>query len=205
MKKSLLVLVVVGLAATGCAKTSAPKAAAPATVTITASAAPASPAPTVTVTAMPPASSTAPSQSAIVYVLTGTIVVNAATARSVTYRPPDAIFTNSDNPTCASKRDDIQAGTVITVRDENGTIIGTGDINTSKWINTKNVSAAGISGGGEPPSVGVVGDCELGLTVPGLPSATFYTVQIGVTTQNISLADMQRSGWNLSMDLRTYS
>jgi hypothetical protein len=159
--------------------------------------------------ATPPASTTAPSQSPTAYALTGTIVVNAATARTVTYSPPDAIFTNSDYPTCTSKRDDIQVGTVATVRDENGTIIGTGDIGTSNWINLKTVSDPGMSDGGipgdgVPPSVSRDGDCALGLTVPDLPPATFYTVQIGLTTQNISLAEMQRSGWSLSMDLHTY-
>ena len=161
-----------------------------------------------TVAPSPPTpSATAAASKDPVYTLTGLIDVNSAYARTVTYSPPDNIFTNFDHPTCTSKRADITVGTVITVRNESGTIIGTGAVSSSQWINLSTISDPGLSdggvpGAGVPASTSRIGDCVLHLTVQGLPPASFYTVQIGATSQNISLAAMQGSGWSLSMDLR---
>ncbi len=161
------------------------------------------------ISSSPPATSATAAMSIdAVDTLTGSIDVDSAYARTVTYSPPDNTFTNFDHPTCTSKRADVTVGTVITVRNESGTIIGTGGVSTSRWINLSTISDPGISdggvpGGGVPASTSRIGDCVLHFTVAALPQASFYTVQIGSTSQNVSLAEMQQSGWSLAVDLRT--
>jgi hypothetical protein len=92
VKKSLLALVVFGLALTGCAKTATPKAAAPAIVTVTATPAaePASPA-TVTVTATPATvtvTATPATATVTVTAAPATATLTATPAKAVAPAPP---------------------------------------------------------------------------------------------------------------------
>ena len=80
---------------------------------------------------------------------------------------------------------DIRPDAQVRVLDESGSIVATGSLVSSRY-------------GGEWPNY----QCSLGLSVPDVPSAKFYTVKIGEREgPTYSIADMKRMGWTVEMGL----
>lgn len=80
---------------------------------------------------------------------------------------------------------DISAGMPVTIRDEKGLIIATGDTTEG----TRPV---------EHPSV----TCIFGFKIEGIPKANFYTIEIGRRGNlNYSFEDMNKRNWEVSLRL----
>lgn len=76
---------------------------------------------------------------------------------------------------------DIRAGAPVTLRDEGGTIIGTGTLG---------------------PGAAAGGGCEFAFTIPAVPERPFYSVEVSHRGQvTSSLADLAATGWRFALSL----
>ena len=80
------------------------------------------------------------------------------------------------------------AGTQITVKDEEGNIIATGEVTSSDGR---------IVGGSEE----TLFDCQVPVRIPGIPQSDFYTFVVeGVDEeQTLSKAQLEQAGWRVAL------
>jgi hypothetical protein len=78
--------------------------------------------------------------------------------------------------------DDIQAGLQVTVKNENGTVIGAGEFGSG--------------------TITMDGPCEFHFAVPNVPKAAFYQIEAGRRgTLRYSFAQMQGNNWMVNFTL----
>jgi hypothetical protein len=95
----------------------------------------------------------------------------------------DDFETESDGDLCygAGGYDDIQDGAAVTITNETSTVIGTGALEQSRY-----------TGAG----------CEFLFTVPNLPRAKFYRIEISHRGQvNFSYDDLEKDSWYVRLDI----
>lgn len=122
-----------------------------------------------------------------------------------------------DNPTCSGEDgfDDIHVGAAVTVRDGSNSIIATGAADRAEWVAPFSDSySEGIPAWpgypehdieGSPATPGrtyYYGFCEIGFSIPELPEADFYTVEVSHRGgMSYSAADLEARGWQVSLSL----
>jgi hypothetical protein len=95
---------------------------------------------------------------------------------------PDDWNPKGNNCTGHGGYEDIKAGLQVTIRNEAGTVIGTGDF-----------------GGGTVLSFDA---CEFHFAIPNVPKATFYQIEAGRRgTLRYSYAEMQSKNWKVAFAL----
>jgi hypothetical protein len=95
--------------------------------------------------------------------------------------------TISDSCTGFEGFDDIRHGAQVVVKDQNGTVIGTGTLSSGRT--TRKLGDVAL-------------ECTFRFSVSGLPKATFYSIEVSKRgAQQYSYDKLVRSGWNAALSL----
>jgi hypothetical protein len=166
--RTLVAAVTAALFVAGCSAAAAPT---PQIIYVTPPPSSPAPVPTPIVIYVTPA----PTASAVAHVLDGTVALSD---------PNGWTYVTSGNQSLCQVQDgfsDLAVGAPITVKDQAGTIIGTGSFAMGTYAN---------------------GACAVPFHVDGLPDAPFYSLEIGRRPAlAYSRADLESHGWKLDLTL----
>jgi hypothetical protein len=138
------------------------------------------------------------------FAINGSMEIDAAQARSIVYDYQTDIFTNLDNPECASDEgyEDVTVGTSITVYDGNSAVIGTGRIDSVEWTQLEESRLDGMPAADVPGGTGLYGQCLYKFSLVDLPPSDFYAIEVGRRGKlTYSVADLETQGWTVTLVL----